>query len=60
MVPIEKLDSTWAIQALGSEVRHLQTLLARTERNRTRDKALLVGCGVALVAALVMIGRLCI
>lgn len=31
MVPIEKLDSTWAIQALGREVRHLQSRLEQRD-----------------------------
>lgn len=56
MVPIDNLDAAWALQTLAGEVRHLQSLLARTERQLATNKILLLICCVAFSAALVVIG----
>lgn len=58
MMPVEKLDSAWALQTLASEVLQLQALIARTERAAARRARLVVCTGVAVVAALGVIGWL--
>ena len=52
VIPIEKLDSAWAIQTLASESRHLQLRLSAAERRFENlvNAIVLSGVGLAVLA----------